>query len=517
MGQSLGNYNPVHKTPRRSLKNKRQLSAACNFVDLLGPGRVDLNRASEEELMTLHGVDRSLARDIVAYRTRIGGFRKVEDLALVTGVGAARMAQIQSEVFVGEPGSAPNLLSLDLLSCTRVDINRASLGQIQRLAGVTEEVAQGILFHRTTQGPFWRAEELGNIKGVDPALLARLLPQITVGRPRPAPTYSDLRREGLGRPNAATSFHSLREMDMGFLQGSVVPVRPLSQPFSGVHNGRPVLRVASWNLREFGTEKAQNPGVREVICRTLLENGIQLLAVQEVLQEEALEKVCLELEKPSTAGVREWPVDRGTWRYVLMDAPQGEETQEVERVAFLWDCSSGLELLQAVTMETQTEGVSGPHSQPLLGSFKMGDLEFSLINLHLRSDSTARNRQPAEASLDLLKLEPLKPFLQDLFEKALLTLGHLGLSPDASEFAVLREQQLEPLVPADCSTELTRRGGEGEGSLQNIWASHTARDSYTGRWGVIRLGLSSPWIPDGWSWGGIVSTHCPVWVELYMK
>ncbi|MGH0150266.1 UNVERIFIED_CONTAM: hypothetical protein FKN15_055504 [Acipenser sinensis] len=441
MGQSLSCYNPGSKTSRRPLKNRRQLSAACNFADLLGPGRVDLNRASEEELMTLRGVGRTLARDIVAYRTRIRGFRKVEDLALVTGVGAARMAQMKSEVFVGEPGSAPNLFSLDLLSSTRVDINRASLEQIQGLAGVTEEVAQGILFHRTTEGPFWRAAELGNIKGVDPALLARLLPQITVGRPRPTSTYPDLWREGLGRPNAAASFHSLREVDMGLPPGWVVPVRPLPQPFSGVHNGRPVLRVASWNLREFSTEKAQNPGVREVICRTLLENGIQLLAVQEVLQEEALEK-------------------------------------EVERVAFLWDCSSGLELLQAITVETQ-KGVSGPHSQPLLGSFKMGALEFSLINLHLRPDSPARTGQPAEASLDLLKLEPLKPFLQDLFEKVLLTLGHLGLSPDASEFAVLREKQLEPLLSADCSTELTGRDGEGEGSLQNIWASHTAQDSYT--------------------------------------
>ncbi|MGH0116298.1 UNVERIFIED_CONTAM: hypothetical protein FKN15_003478 [Acipenser sinensis] len=488
MGQSLSCYNPGRKTSRWPLKNRRQLSAACNFADLLGPGRVDLNRASEEELMTLHGVGRTLARDIVAYRTRIGGFRKVEDLALVTGVGAARMAQMKSEVFVGEPGSAPNLFSLDLLSSTRVDINRASLGQIQGLAGVTEEVAQGILFHRTTQGPFRRAEELGNVKGVDSALLPRLLLQITVGCPRLASTYPDLRSEGLGRPNAASSFHSLREVDMGLPPDWVVPMRPLSQPFSGVHNGRPVLRVASWNLRVQHREGSEPWGA----------GGD--------MQDTAGERVCLELEKPSTVGVREWLGDRGTWRYVLMDAPPGQETQEVERVAFLWDCSSGLELLQAVTVETQREGVSGPHSQPLLGSFKdelviekvllrlpqrwlvycnaaalvqTGALEFSLINLHLRPDSPARTGQPAEASLDLLKLEPLKPFLQDLYEKALLTLGHLGLSPYASEFTVLREQQLEPLVPADCSTELTGLGEEGEGSLQNIWASHTARDSYT--------------------------------------
>ena len=32
---------------------------------------------------------------------------------------------------------------------------------------------------------------------------------------------------------------------------------------------------------------------------------------------------------------------------------------------------------------------------------------------------------------------------------------------------------------------------------------------------MVKEGLTSPWIPDGWSWGGAVSDHCPVWVELY--
>ena len=31
---------------------------------------------------------------------------------------------------------------------------------------------------------------------------------------------------------------------------------------------------------------------------------------------------------------------------------------------------------------------------------------------------------------------------------------------------------------------------------------------------VVRDGLTSPWIPDGWGWGGVVSPHCPIYVEL---
>ena len=32
--------------------------------------------------------------------------------------------------------------------------------------------------------------------------------------------------------------------------------------------------------------------------------------------------------------------------------------------------------------------------------------------------------------------------------------------------------------------------------------------------GVIRDNLSSMWIPAGWSWGGLVSDHCPIWLEF---
>lgn len=33
---------------------------------------------------------------------------------------------------------------------------------------------------------------------------------------------------------------------------------------------------------------------------------------------------------------------------------------------------------------------------------------------------------------------------------------------------------------------------------------------------MVREGLTNPWIPDGWSWGGVVSDHCPVWIELFV-
>ncbi|CAJ0949406.1 unnamed protein product [Ranitomeya imitator] len=66
----------------------------------------DHDTATEEELMTLPGVSRALAQSITAHRRQIHGFRRVEDLALVTGVGAELMLELRPEIQVGN--SAPS-------------------------------------------------------------------------------------------------------------------------------------------------------------------------------------------------------------------------------------------------------------------------------------------------------------------------------------------------------------------------------------------------------------------------
>lgn len=57
-------------------------SFCCRFQYSLGDhddcDQLNLNTATEDELMTLTGVSRQTARDIVAHRRAIGGFRKVE-------------------------------------------------------------------------------------------------------------------------------------------------------------------------------------------------------------------------------------------------------------------------------------------------------------------------------------------------------------------------------------------------------------------------------------------------------
>jgi competence protein ComEA len=59
---------------------------------------VDLNTATAEELDALPGVGPTTAAAIVSYRAQHGAFRSIDDLADVTGIGPAKLAQIRPHV-----------------------------------------------------------------------------------------------------------------------------------------------------------------------------------------------------------------------------------------------------------------------------------------------------------------------------------------------------------------------------------------------------------------------------------
>ncbi|MFG3506066.1 helix-hairpin-helix domain-containing protein [Streptomyces sp. NPDC047821] len=62
------------------------------------PGPVSLSSATVEQLDTLPGVGPVLAQHIVDYRTRHGGFRSVDELREVQGIGERRFSDLQSLV-----------------------------------------------------------------------------------------------------------------------------------------------------------------------------------------------------------------------------------------------------------------------------------------------------------------------------------------------------------------------------------------------------------------------------------
>lgn len=63
-------------------------------------GRINLNTAGKEELMTLSGIGEIKAQQIIAYREECGGFSRVEDLLGVSGIGEKSLEKLRDSVTV---------------------------------------------------------------------------------------------------------------------------------------------------------------------------------------------------------------------------------------------------------------------------------------------------------------------------------------------------------------------------------------------------------------------------------
>ena len=61
-----------------------------------------------------------------------------------------------------------------------VNINTASLGELDTLPGIGPAYAQAIINYRTTNGPFVRIEDIEKVKGIGPKTFEKMKSRITI-------------------------------------------------------------------------------------------------------------------------------------------------------------------------------------------------------------------------------------------------------------------------------------------------------------------------------------------------
>ncbi|XP_012734582.1 endonuclease/exonuclease/phosphatase family domain-containing protein 1 [Fundulus heteroclitus] len=529
MGGNLGCHRSIPRDPTDLSRGKRKFSAACNFSNILvSHERLNINTATEEELMTLPGVNRTVAQNIVEYRDCIGGFKKVEDLALVSGIGATKLEAIKLEICVSSRTNSsqhsPSSLRKDLdhPPCTGININTATAAQLMSLRGLTEKIVKNIIAYRAEHGPFRSIEDLVRVQQINSSLLDKIRFQVYVERSRAPSTNTNGGLTSTTKSQPSPTSFSLKSEELDLPPGGpaqIISVRANVEPPLGLRDGKPVVRLATWSLQGCSCEKANNPGVREVVCMTLLENDIKILAVQDLLDREALDKFCVELNQGTLASVRKWKWPRGVWKSIVSEKPTGLSSRGVSFSGFLWDSSSAIDLKDAVVLDHSVANGNGNHAHPqlYLAHFLVGSVELTVVSVHMQSTTSAGESSSKNHHSDEDKGQHLYPSIQETLkgEKELVVLGDFGSSPQSSEFDILRKEKFFALVPSTQFTNISTRCPQGTLCLDNIWISRSLKKIYSGHCMVVREGLTNPWIPDNWSWGGVASDHCPVVAEFY--
>ncbi len=175
--------------------------AAARRSEPLSPGeRVDLNTAGAELLDRLPGIGPSTASAIITSRERDGPFQRVDDLTRVAGIGDATLRKIRPHLEAIAPaarpsraverrpsvGSRPSAAERSDRSrrprqtdAAALDLNRATVEELQRLPGIGPALAERIAAHRL-RSPFQRVDDLLAVSGIGPATLGRIRASVVV-------------------------------------------------------------------------------------------------------------------------------------------------------------------------------------------------------------------------------------------------------------------------------------------------------------------------------------------------
>ena len=135
----------------------------------LSAEKVELNRADTLLLRTIPGIGARTAREIVAYRERLGGFVDFGQLLEIRFVDSTRWRQLLP------------YLSLDTTGVLRkLHINQANVGELVKHPYIDYYLAKTIVVCRENKGRFRSLEEMRSVTRVYPELFERLKPYMTI-------------------------------------------------------------------------------------------------------------------------------------------------------------------------------------------------------------------------------------------------------------------------------------------------------------------------------------------------
>lgn len=130
--------------------------------------KIDINLAAAEEWQLLSGIGAVLGKRIVNYRKKLGGFHTIEQVGEVYQLPDSVFQNIKPQ------------LELNETNIRQLDINTASVDELQEHPYLKWRQAQIIVNYRENHGAFEKVEDLEKIRAFDTNLLEKIKPYLIV-------------------------------------------------------------------------------------------------------------------------------------------------------------------------------------------------------------------------------------------------------------------------------------------------------------------------------------------------
>jgi DNA uptake protein ComE-like DNA-binding protein len=130
--------------------------------------RIELNSASEEELITIPGIGPFFASNITKQRDKLGGFIKYEQLTEVWKFSPEKLEEIKPYV------------NLDVSKIVKLNINTVTVEELKRHPYFSWNVANSIVKMRKQKGSFTSISELKESVLITEELFLKIKPYLTL-------------------------------------------------------------------------------------------------------------------------------------------------------------------------------------------------------------------------------------------------------------------------------------------------------------------------------------------------
>ena len=161
---------------------------------------LDINAATAEELTQLKGIGEHIAAEIVKYRISSGGFKNIEEIMNVSGIGEATFNDISSHIYVIDPVYEPATTeavtvvtepeqyiepeeptyTVTLEDVAPIDLNTADAEMLTLLPHVSDEAAAEIVELREKLGSFSSYYELLYVSSLSEKDVSEIRDYVTV-------------------------------------------------------------------------------------------------------------------------------------------------------------------------------------------------------------------------------------------------------------------------------------------------------------------------------------------------
>ncbi len=141
--------NPKPKADFKDYKKEK------GFTEKPFAQKIDLNKATEEQLQQISGIGEALSKRIISYREKLNGFSNDKELNAVYGLNLEVVQRTLNVFTVKTPKEI-----------TKINVNKASASDIATIPSISFELAKKIWEYRKLREKLTSIQELEKIEGM---------------------------------------------------------------------------------------------------------------------------------------------------------------------------------------------------------------------------------------------------------------------------------------------------------------------------------------------------------------